>query len=329
MSKNNLGLVNFVKQVLDRKWGYVYGTFGQLCTVALLDERAKAYPGPQEAGGPMRTLGEKWLGRRVCDCSGLMKAYLWMDDVNTAPQYNGSQDVDLFTSATEKNSISSLPEIPGICLHMPGHVGVYIGNGEVIEAPGTAIGVVKSKVAGRGWAEWFKCPFIEYASVPVNPPEPQAGTYTVVSGDTMSGIAQSQGISLDSLVAANPQIKDPDVILPGQTLTIPSTVASYYTVVSGDTMSGIAAKYGIPVNALIAANPQIQDPNLIFAGQILKIPAVGNAGKPIAKTYTVSVGDTMSGIAGLFDVNLNDLIKANPQIGNPSLIFAGQVLNIP
>lgn len=329
MSKNNLGLVDFAKQVLDKKWGYVYGTFGQVCTTALLDERAKAYPGPQEAGGPMRTLGEKWLGRRVCDCSGLMKAYLWMDDVNTDPQYNGSQDVDLFTNAPEKNGISSLPELPGICLHLPGHVGVYIGNGEVIESPGTAIGVVKSQVAGRGWVEWFKCPFIEYASAPVTPSAPQAGSYTVVSGDTMSGIAQAQGITLDSLIAANPQITDPNVILPGQTLTIPSAVASYYTVVSGDNMSGIAAKYGIPVNALIAGNPQIQNPNLIYAGQSINIPATGNTGKPIAKTYTVSVGDTMSGIAGLFDVNLSDLIKTNPQIQNPNLIFAGQVLNIP
>jgi hypothetical protein len=45
---------------------------------------------------------------------------------------------------------------------MPGHIGVYVGKGEVIEAMGTAYGVVKTKVAGRGWHKWLRIPHIQY-----------------------------------------------------------------------------------------------------------------------------------------------------------------------
>ena len=47
---------------------------------------------------------------------------------------------------------------------MQGHVGVYIGGGEAIESRGTAYGVVKTKVAGRGWTNWFHVPGVEYSS---------------------------------------------------------------------------------------------------------------------------------------------------------------------
>lgn len=44
-----------------------------------------------------------------------------------------------------------------------GHIGVYIGNGEVIEAMGTKYGVVKTQLEGRGWTHWLEVPGIEYA----------------------------------------------------------------------------------------------------------------------------------------------------------------------
>ena len=63
---------------------------------------------------------------------------------------------------TESGDISSIPEVPGLGVRMNGHIGVYIGNGEVIEAMGTAYGVVKTKVAGRGWSKWLRIPNIQY-----------------------------------------------------------------------------------------------------------------------------------------------------------------------
>jgi spore coat assembly protein SafA len=101
--------------------------------------------------------------------------------------------------------------------------------------------------------------------------------YVVQPGDTMSGIAAMFGVPLADLIAANPQIKDPNIIYPGQTIFVPGgghhpPPSHFYVVQKGDTMYSIAAQYGISVNALIKANPQIKDPNTIYPGQIIYIP---------------------------------------------------------
>jgi|ERR1700733_3578747 tyrosinase len=99
-------------------------------------------------------------------------------------------------------------------------------------------------------------------------------TYVVQQGDTLSGIAQRFGVSLQALEAANPQIHDPNKIYPGQVITVPVNPPPHgtYVVQSGDTLSGIAQKLGVSLQALEAANPQISDPNLIFPGQLVTIP---------------------------------------------------------
>jgi spore coat assembly protein SafA len=149
-------------------------------------------------------------------------------------------------------------------------------------------------------------------------------TYVVQQGDTLSGIAQTFGVSLAALEAANPQIPDPNLIFPGQVITVPVNPPppGTYVVQSGDTMSGIAQKFGVSLGALEAANPQVADPNLIFPGQVLTIPAN-------VVTYVVQSGDTMSGIAQKFGVSLSALESANPQVTDPNLIFPGQLLTIP
>ena len=98
-----------------------------------------------------------------------------------------------------------------------------------------------------------------------------AATYTVRPGDTLSGIAERFGVSLDALIAANPQISDPDRIFPGEVITIPRTRRTY-VVQAGDTLSDIAQRFGVGLQALIAANPQISNPDRIFPGQVINIP---------------------------------------------------------
>jgi uncharacterized YkwD family protein/spore coat assembly protein SafA len=100
-------------------------------------------------------------------------------------------------------------------------------------------------------------------------------TYTVVAGDTMWRISTKHGIGLSELLKANPQIKNSFLIVPGQTINIPSsssTSTSTYTVVTGDTLWGIAAKQGISLSDLMTANPQITNSSLIFPGQKLTLP---------------------------------------------------------
>ena len=78
-----------------------------------------------------------------------------------------------------------MPDIPGVCVFMAnmGHVGVYIGNGEVVEAMGHAYGVVKTKLAGRGWAYWGMPEWISYGDAAVNVP---SGTPATANGTDFS-----------------------------------------------------------------------------------------------------------------------------------------------
>lgn len=107
---------------------------------------------------------------------------------------------------------------------------------------------------------------------PVTPPAPAGKTYTVKPGDALSLIAERHGVSTAALAAAN-GIANPNLIYPGQVLTIPggSSSSRKYTVQRGDTLSGIGERFGVPWKSIQAAN-NIADPDRIFAGQVLVIP---------------------------------------------------------
>src|SRR5699024_5911610 len=118
---------------LEDGWGYVYGSLGQTCTESLLDQCERMYPANNLAGGAMRKAGERWLGKHVADCSGMIKAYLMSDYTGGPIKYSAEIDSSVhYNKAKEKGPISTMPDTPGIIVYMPGHVGVYIGNGEVI-----------------------------------------------------------------------------------------------------------------------------------------------------------------------------------------------------
>ena len=101
---------------------------------------------------------------------------------------------------------------------------------------------------------------------------PQEVVITVQPGDTLFAIAGQFGVPLAALVEANPQIPDPDLILPGQRLRIPGIERERYLIRPGDTLSAIAQARGIPLAGLIRMNPQITNPNLIYPGQRLWLP---------------------------------------------------------
>ena len=164
---------------------------------------------------------------------------------------------------------------------------------------------------------------------------PNGQLYTVQSGDTMFAIARRNNVCLQRLIAANPQISDPNTIAPGQVICIPEPGpgiscpgGQIYRVEIGDTMFEIASRYGVPLEALLKANPQISDPNEIFPGQEICIP--GEAIPcPGGMLYTVRPGETLFEIARIYNISLAALIAANPQISDPDQIVPGQVLCIP
>ena len=162
MEKTNLGLVEFAKKARDMKAGYVYGTFGQILTPSLLDYKRKQYPYQVERY--IDFIKQHYLNKVTYDCVGLIKGYLWTNQ-NGSIVYDASTDVSadgMFNKAAVKGDIKTIPEVPGICVRRPGHIGVYIGNGKVIEAKGTTSGVVETELKKFPWTHWLECPYITY-----------------------------------------------------------------------------------------------------------------------------------------------------------------------
>lgn len=153
---------------------------------------------------------------------------------------------------------------------------------------------------------------------------PATGTYTVQSGDMLSGIAAKFGTTYQILSAIN-GIGDPNQIWPGQVLKVTGTASqeSTYYVQAGDTLSAIATKFGTTVSILVSLN-HISNPNVIYVGQKIY---VGEATQGQSNAYTVQAGDTLSGIAAKFGTTWQALAQKNG-LANPNVIYVGQTLTI-
>lgn len=110
------------------------------------------------------------------------------------------------------------------------------------------------------------------APSPSPAPTPSYITYVVQPGDTLSEIALRYGTTYQTLAALN-NLSDPNLIYAGQTLRVPEgsgSLARYYTIQSGDTLSEIALRFGTTVAALQRLN-SISNPDLIYAGNTIRI----------------------------------------------------------
>ncbi|MBC7242448.1 MAG: LysM peptidoglycan-binding domain-containing protein, partial [Anaerolineae bacterium] len=102
-----------------------------------------------------------------------------------------------------------------------------------------------------------------------------------------------------------------------------------HIVQAGETLSSIAARYGVSAQALAQAN-QLTNRDWIYVGQRLRIPSQGtsaSAGEP-AGYHVVSYGESLTAIAWKYGVSVEDLVRANG-LPNPNFVFAGQRLVIP
>lgn len=173
-------LIDKFKQALAEKWGYIWGTAGETWTAAKQAELEKTTDKDREQG---RLYGSKWIGHKVADCSGL---FSWAFKQLGGYMYHGSNTMwnKYCTAKGEMRNgkrTDGKPMIPGTAVFTynkkdgkRGHVGLYIGDGWVIEAQGTKAGVVKTKVTNSKWVEWGELKGVDYSgTAPAPAPDPQ------------------------------------------------------------------------------------------------------------------------------------------------------------
>lgn len=161
--KNNAGLVLYAKAQVGLP--YWYGTFGQTASPTLLNSKRKQYPSYYKS-----TDFNTQYNKRVHDCVGLIKGYIWSDTTTSKPKYNASQDVSaagMYKNSTTKGDMSTFPAINGTLVYKKSgnrisHVGIYCVDGYVYEAKGHKFGVVKTPYKQTDWVLWSLCPYIEY-----------------------------------------------------------------------------------------------------------------------------------------------------------------------
>ena len=176
-------------------------------------------------------------------------------------------------------------------------------------------------------------------------PAGQCGTsVTVVSGDTLRKIADRCGTSVAALRLANPEIGWGNLIYPNQVLLLPGAILygnngyDTYIVARGDTLKSLASRFGTTVDVLLSLNRSIINVNLIYEGQRLVVPSGRGVPVPPPSTnpppangqiYYAQSGDTLRKIAARFNTSVDAILKVNPQITNPNLIFVGQGITVP
>lgn len=143
-----------------------------------------------------------------------------------------------------------------------------------------------------------------------------------VKGRTYT-VAQTSGGRV-LLSGINSWINKSDVeIISVSSAPIQTPATNTYTVRSGDTLSSIASKFGTSYQALANLNG-ISNPNLIYAGQVLRVNGSASAGSVY---YTVRAGDNLSAIASRYGTSYQSIASLNG-LANPNLIYAGQTLKI-
>ncbi len=172
-----------------------------------------------------------------------------------------------------------------------------------------------------------------------------SSTYTVKSGDTLSGIAKTYSTTVAKLASLN-NITNVNKIYVGEVLTLSSSSStsststssstsssSTYTVKSGDTLYGIAKTYSTTVAKLASLN-NITNVNKIYVGEVLSLSSSSSTSSTStssstssSSTYTVKSGDTLYGIAKTYSTTVAKLVSLN-NISNSNKIYVGEVLTL-
>ena len=197
---------------------YWYACSGQKPTRELLDASIRDWPGKWTAARIAKARSEIGKGNHVFDCIGLVRWCSGMDKNRDALYTNA----DKLRTMSNPKPISTLPEVPGVCVFMKGHIGIYIGGGRVIEAYNFKH-VASNALSFQAWTHWGYIPWVDYGTAPKPAATTPPDSYTVKKGDSWWKIAAEQlgnGTEMNRLAAHN-GMTTADMIHPGQKLKIP------------------------------------------------------------------------------------------------------------
>ncbi|MCH4894797.1 LysM peptidoglycan-binding domain-containing protein [Sphingomonas sp. SFZ2018-12] len=151
----------------------------------------------------------------------------------------------------------------------------------------------------------------EGQSLSASAPPPPPAIHRIAPGETLSAIAARHGTDVATLAAIN-GIRDPDRIRAGDDLVLPDGAGRNHVVQQGDTLGAIARRAGVGIDGLLAANPQIANPDRIYPGDVLRIPvaerpaaaspAHAGAVAPVAGTTRVENGTLTLSAADIVDL---------------------------
>lgn len=197
------------KDVEKTKTVYMWGTYGKPLTNALIDAKAAQYP---KYNTPARVAYHKTLvgkGYSAWDCVGLIKGILWGWQPGKDVPYRGNTLVpdtgsDGMIKLCTHQSENFKTIVPGAVVWKTGHIGIYIGNGLVVEATSMTgadrvvttylsnLGKVNGYV-GKSWTRHGRLPWVDYNAViePEKPVDPNQEfiLHKVVKGDTPWGLS--------------------------------------------------------------------------------------------------------------------------------------------
>lgn len=170
MVYTNSGLVKHCKEALGLKTVYMWGGLFREVTKSYINQLSGMYPKQYVENRKNTLSGLCGKGYYGCDCVGLVKSYYFggVGVAKNAKGYVGAWDYgvgSMYNAAKVKGKIETFPKHAGQLVMTSdfGHVGVYIGNGEVVECTLSRFGdgVVKTRLSDRSWAWWCQCPCIQ------------------------------------------------------------------------------------------------------------------------------------------------------------------------
>lgn len=162
-------LIAGFEQAISEGWGYIYGATHEMWSEAKQAAYAREHSGDPDRENSVK-YGGKWAGHWVTDCSGLF--HYWFAQLGGQIAHgsnsiwnNALSEKGTFSSGSQKEAGLR----PGYAVFTTSgdrhnHIGLYIGNGKVIEAQGAKAGVIYSKITDKRWTAWGRLKNVQYDS---------------------------------------------------------------------------------------------------------------------------------------------------------------------